>query len=144
MADDKQDPAGSPGMFGRFWERFGEVAKKLGLIGDADVQDALARQGQTEPRKKIGEILVESGRISAEHISTVLNHQKLQRPEAKSASAPSAPAPASAPAAKKAVAPRAKAAAKPVAKKAAASKPPKKAAKAKKPEQAKKARRAKK
>jgi hypothetical protein len=82
MASDKQDSDGHDGIFGRIWERFGDVAKKLGLVGDADVQDALARQQGTIPRKRIGEILMEDGKLSRDHVDQVLDKQKRLMPGA--------------------------------------------------------------
>ena len=76
MPDDKNDAADGSTIFGRIWQRFGDVAKKLGLVGDADVQSALERQEGSLRGKKIGEILVEDGKLSKDHVDKVLDHQK--------------------------------------------------------------------
>ena len=78
------------GVFGRIWERFGEVAKKLGLVAEADVERALSEQEtMAPPRKRIGEILVEGGKLNADHIEQVLKHQRGE--ESKKAEAKKAP-----------------------------------------------------
>ena len=67
--------AGKGGVFGRLWRKFGEVARKLGLVGDADVRAALEEQESSAPRKKIGEILVERGKLTPPDVKRVLEHQ---------------------------------------------------------------------
>jgi hypothetical protein len=101
-------------VFGKIWERFGEVAKRLGLVGDLDVMDALSEQERMPPpRKRIGEILVDGGKLSADHVEQVLQRQRGEDGEAD----------------KKAGKKPEKKAAKKPAKKKAAAKAPKKAAK---------------
>jgi RNA polymerase primary sigma factor len=122
MPDDTNGADGST-IFGRIWQRFGDVAKKLGLVGDADVQSALERQEASSPRKKIGEILVEDGKLSKDHVKKVLSHQKVPP---KKATPPKSVAPKAA--AKKSAKKKAKKAAKKTAKKTATKKTTKKKA----------------
>jgi len=85
MSREKKDADHGNTIFNRIWQRFGEVAKKLGLVGDADVRKALARQETSETHKKVGEILVESGKLSRRHVDKVLDHQKAATKKAKAA-----------------------------------------------------------
>ena len=68
------------GVFGRLWARFGEVAKHLGIVGEEDVREALEHQKKRkrarDPHKKIGEILVEKGKIGDAHVEEILAKQK--------------------------------------------------------------------
>jgi hypothetical protein len=103
---------GGRGLFERLWERFGEVAKRMRIVGDGDVRKALseqkARKGRSEPHKKIGRLLVESGKMKGSEVGKVLAEQKKSAGKTK----------------KEAAAPKKKAARKP--KKAAKKKPKKK------------------
>lgn len=68
------------GVWGRVWHRFGDVAKKLGLAGEGDVEQALDHQKERKslrrPHKKIGQILVEHGKMEQGHVKDVLKEQK--------------------------------------------------------------------
>ncbi len=83
-ADDSRD---RKGVFGRLWARFGEVAKHLGIVGEEDVREALEHQKKRkrarDPHKKIGEILVEKGKIGDAHVAEILAKQKAARPDTK-------------------------------------------------------------
>ena len=67
-------------IFGRLWARFGDVAKSLGIVGEEDVREALLHQEERkrarDPHKKIGEILVEKGKMGDGHVKKVLAEQK--------------------------------------------------------------------
>jgi hypothetical protein len=71
---------GEGGLFGRLWERFGEVAERLGVVHRKDVAKALAdqkkRKASRQPHRKIGTILVEQGKMQKEHVEKVLKEQK--------------------------------------------------------------------
>ncbi len=68
------------GFWGRFRERFGAVARVLGFVGDEDVAQALdhqkERKAAKKPHKKIGQILVEQGKMKGSHVGKVLKEQK--------------------------------------------------------------------
>lgn len=118
---------GGAGFFGRVWARFGEVARTLGIVHEHDINDALEHQETTAPRKRLGEILVEKGKMTDDHVVTVLKEQRSASVKAEAAAlAAEAPAPKK-PAAKKAAAKKAKKKAKKAARKVV-----KKAKKAKK------------
>lgn len=61
--------------FGKRHRRFGEVARRLGLIDDADIRQALREQASANPRRKIGEILVARGKLTPADVECVLAHQ---------------------------------------------------------------------
>ncbi len=86
--DDSRDRRG---VFGRLWARFGEVAKHLGIVGEEDVREALEHQEKRKrarhPHKKIGEILVEKGKIADAHVEEILAKQKAARSGKKKAKA---------------------------------------------------------
>ncbi len=77
-------------IFGRLWSRFGEVARQLGIVHEHDVREALEQQEERRrakaPHKKIGQILVEQGRMKDSHVDKVLTEQK--KVEAKKKAAP--------------------------------------------------------
>ena len=75
MPEETRDEGGA-GLFGRVWARFGEVARKLGIAHEHDVNEALEHQETTLPRKKLGEILVERGKMTDDHVEAVLREQK--------------------------------------------------------------------
>ena len=79
------------GVFGRLWVRFGEVAKHLGIVGEDDVREALEHQKERkrarDPHKKIGEILVEKGKIADAHVEEILAKQEAARSGGKKAKA---------------------------------------------------------
>jgi len=83
-ADDSRDKRG---VFGRLWARFGEVAKHLGIVAEEDVREALEHQKKRKrarhPHKKIGEILVETGKIGDAHVEKILAKQKAARSDKK-------------------------------------------------------------
>ncbi|MHC5053341.1 MAG: hypothetical protein ACYTKD_01340 [Planctomycetota bacterium] len=145
MPEETRDEGGA-GFFGRVWARFGEVARTLGIVHEHDVNEALEHQETTTPRKKLGEILVEKGKMTDDHVEAVLREQK-SAVEAEAAAlaaekpAPKAP-PAKKPAAKKAKKAKKKAgkrAAKKIVKKTAAKMKAKKKAKKKAGKKGKKA-----
>ncbi len=99
---------GGAGFFGRVWARFGEVARNLGIVHEHDVNEALEHQETTAPTKKIGEILVEKGKMTDDHVEAVLQHQRSSSVEAEAAAlAAEAPGPKGA-APKKPIAKKAK------------------------------------
>jgi hypothetical protein len=125
--------AGGPGFFGRVWAQFGEVARKLGIVHEHDVNEALEHQETTRPRKKLGEILVEKGKMTDDHVAAVLKEQQSPSVKAEAAAiAAETVAPTQAAAAKAVKKPPRKS------KKKAAKKPKKKAAKKSKKKAAKK------
>ncbi len=67
------------GLWDRLKERFGSVAKRLGLAGEGDVDEALDHQedlkASGKPHKKIGEILVAKGKLKGKHVDAVLKEQ---------------------------------------------------------------------
>ena len=67
---------GGAGFFGRVWTRFGEVARTLGIVHEHDVNEALDHQETLTPRKKLGEILVERGKMTDDHVEAVLKEQR--------------------------------------------------------------------
>ena len=103
------------GLFGRVWARFGEVARRLGIVHEHDVNEALDHQEAAVPRKKLGEILVEKGKMTDDHVEVVLKEQQAGAGEA--GEKPAAKPKAKAPKAKPKKAPAGKGAAKKAAKK---------------------------
>ena len=75
MPEDTKDEGGA-GFFGRVWSRFGEVARTLGIVHEHDVNEALDHQETLTPRKKLGEILVERGKMTDDHVKAVLREQR--------------------------------------------------------------------
>jgi len=75
MPEDTGDKGGA-GFFGRVWTRFGEVARTLGIVHEHDVNEALDHQEASAPRKKLGEILVERGKMTDDHVEAVLREQR--------------------------------------------------------------------
>jgi len=75
MPEDTRDESGA-GFFGRVWSRFGEVARTLGIVHEHDVNEALDHQEASVPRKKLGEILVERGKMTDDHVEAVLKEQR--------------------------------------------------------------------
>jgi len=75
MPEDTGDKGGA-GFFGRVWSRFGEVARTLGIVHEHDVNEALDHQESKAPRKKLGEILVERGKMTDDHVEAVLREQR--------------------------------------------------------------------
>ncbi|MHC4248303.1 MAG: hypothetical protein ACYS9X_04170 [Planctomycetota bacterium] len=134
MPEETRDEGGA-GFFGRVWARFGEVARTLGIVHEHDVNEALEHQETTAPQKKLGEILVEKGKMTDDHVEAVLREQKSAVEAEAAALAAKAPAPkaspAKKPAAKKAKKKAGKKAAKKVVKKPAGKKKVKKKAKTK-------------
>ena len=133
MPEETRDKSGA-GFFGRVWARFGEVARTLGIVHEHDINEALEHQEATLPRKKLGEILVERGKMTDDHVEAVLREQKSSVEAEAAALAAQAPAP-------KDAAPEKPAAKAPAAKEPAAKKAKKKAGRkaAKKPAGKKKA-----
>ena len=76
MENDRKEPEAKEGFFERMWRKFGEVAKRLGLVSDSDIEEALAKQQSGRPGKRIGEILVEDEKITMDHVDKVLKDQK--------------------------------------------------------------------
>ncbi|MHC4202102.1 MAG: hypothetical protein ACYSU0_19090, partial [Planctomycetota bacterium] len=66
--------------FGEIAARFGEVAKALGLVMADDIAGALKDQQKQAPpkssRKRIGDILVEKGKITEEDVHQILQEQR--------------------------------------------------------------------
>ena len=95
MPDETMSESGA-GFFGKVWARFGEVAKRLGIVHEHDVNEALEHQERTLPRKKLGEILVEKGKMTDDHVETILREQRsgaVQGAPAVEAPKPKEPAP---------------------------------------------------
>ncbi len=137
MEKEKRESPAKGGFFGKVWNRFGEVAVQLGLASDSNIEKALAKQEADRPRRRLGETLVDDGKITADNVKEVLRIQKeraagaeaLSDEEAKPAKKKSRPATATKAPKKKAVKKAAKA--KPAKKKsraATATKAPKKKA----------------
>ena len=121
--------AGEPGFFGRVWAQFGEVARKLGIVHEHDINEALEHQETTQPRKKLGEILVEKGKMTDDHVAAVLKEQQSPSVKAEAAAiAAETPVPQK-PSPKKPAATKVKKARKKDAKKKPTRKAPKKAKK---------------
>jgi hypothetical protein len=74
MPDETTNESGA-GFFGKVWARFGEVARRLGIVHEHDVNEALEHQETTVPRKKLGEILVEKGKMTDDHVKAILREQ---------------------------------------------------------------------
>jgi hypothetical protein len=76
----KDKAAARTEAFGAIAARFGEVAKALGLVMADDLQKALQEQRKPGPsapsRRKIGDILVEKGKITEEDVRRVLKEQR--------------------------------------------------------------------
>ncbi len=72
--------SGGKGVLGRMWGRFGDVAKRLGFVGASDVRRAVEHQKERNaeggPHKKIGEVLVDHGKMKDHHVEKVLAEQK--------------------------------------------------------------------
>jgi hypothetical protein len=64
------------GLLGGLVPRFGEIARALGLVRPDDVEEAVRRQGKRGGAARIGDILVEQGKMSDEDVSRVLDEQK--------------------------------------------------------------------
>src|SRR5262245_46783768 len=56
---------------------FGAIAVQEGLITPAQLEEALARQLAQKPPKRIGEILVEKGVLTAPQVDIVLDIQRI-------------------------------------------------------------------
>ncbi len=82
---DKTRKEGSAGLFGRVWSRFGVVARKLGIVHEHDINEALDHQETTAPQKKLGEILVEKGKMTDDHVEVVLKEQRSTSAKAEAA-----------------------------------------------------------
>jgi hypothetical protein len=76
MEKDKPESGASGGILNRIRMRFGEVAKRLGLVSSSDVENALVKQESGTFRRPIGEILVDEEKITADHVGEVLKVQK--------------------------------------------------------------------
>ncbi|MDH4027618.1 MAG: hypothetical protein OEU95_02145 [Nitrospirota bacterium] len=76
MEKDIYEAESGEGILGMIWRKFGEVAKRLGLISDLDIEEALAKQQSGFANKRIGEILVENEKLTADHVEEVLKGQK--------------------------------------------------------------------
>lgn len=93
MSEEAQGGGGA-GLFGRIRARFGEIARILGIVHEHDVNEALEHQETTVPRKKLGEILVEKGKMTDDHVEAVLKEQQSPSVKAEAAAlAAEAPAP---------------------------------------------------
>ena len=84
MPDETRGEGGA-GFFGRVWSRFGEVARTLGIVHEHDINEALDHQETTAPQKKLGEILVEKGKMTDDHVETVLKEQRSPSAKAEAA-----------------------------------------------------------
>jgi hypothetical protein len=86
MASKSTGAGESGGLWGSLRQRFGAVAKRLGFVGENDVEGALdhqkERKATRQPHKKIGQILVDQGKIGRGHVSKVLKEQKKAPPKA--------------------------------------------------------------
>ncbi len=80
---------GGKGVLGRMWGRFGDVAKRLGFVRDRDVREALDHQKERNaeggPHRKIGEVLVDHGKMKDHHVEKVLAEQKKSAKKPKTA-----------------------------------------------------------
>ena len=80
------------GLLGKVWDRFGDVAKRLGFAGDSDVKQALDHQEERKaarrPHKKIGQILVDRGKMGGGEVREVLKQQKKVAKKATKAKTP--------------------------------------------------------
>ena len=76
MENDNLESGVKGGILGKIRMRFGEVAKRLGLLDSSDIENALVRQESDMFRRRIGEILVDDGRITSDHVGEVLKVQK--------------------------------------------------------------------
>jgi hypothetical protein len=76
---DTRDEEG-PGLWGMLRKQFGNVARQLGFVGGEDVLEALdeqeERKASRRPHRKIGQILVEQGKMEDGHVKEVLKEQK--------------------------------------------------------------------
>ncbi len=68
-----QVAAGPPGVR----QRFGEIATEMGLVAPRQLQRALQRQAdlKVQGHKLIGELLIELGLLTAEHVQSILDKQ---------------------------------------------------------------------
>ena len=76
MEKDKRETPAKGGFFGKVWNRFGEIAVQLGLVSDSNIEKALAKQEAEQPRRRLGETLVDDGKITADNVKEVLRIQK--------------------------------------------------------------------
>ena len=76
MEKEKQESPAKGGIFGSIWNKFGEVAVQLGLVSDSNIEKALAKQAAGQPGKRIGETLVDDGKLTADQVKKVLRTQK--------------------------------------------------------------------
>lgn len=76
MGKAKRESPAKDGFFGQIWDRFGEVAVRLGLVSNSNIEKALAKQATDQPRKRIGKILVDAGKITMDQVKEVLKVQK--------------------------------------------------------------------
>ncbi len=76
MEKEKRDSPAKGGFFGKVWNRFGEVAVQLGLVSDSNIEKALAKQETDQPRRLLGETLVDDGMITADDVKKILGIQK--------------------------------------------------------------------
>lgn len=83
---------GGKGVLGRMLGRFGEVAKRLGFVRARDVRRALDHQEERNaeggPHRKIGEVLVDQGKMKDQHVEKVLAEQKKSARKPKTAAKP--------------------------------------------------------
>lgn len=72
--------ADTQGFFGRCNSRFGDIAKRLKLIDDDDLQHAVQTQEslkkENAPHEKIGRILMNMGKLTPECVKNVLKTQE--------------------------------------------------------------------
>ena len=76
MEKEKQEAPAKSGFFGKVWNRFGEVALQLGLVSVSTIEKSLERQNTDRLRRRLGETLVNDGKITADNVKEVLRIQK--------------------------------------------------------------------
>ena len=76
MGKEKRESPAKGGFLGKVWNKFGEVALQIGLVSVSKIEKSLAKQKTDRLRRRLGETLVNDGKITADNVKEVLRIQK--------------------------------------------------------------------